>query len=262
MTRLKQWLYPWVESLDLSLFLPRLYNCRLCICSLVGLCQEPWCYILSWLDHETHVSNLVRSANFELRRNSSIRHLLSTDATKTLVSAFVLSRLDYCNSLLFGCPQYLLNKLQKVQNNAARLVPRVSKTDHIFPHLASLHWLPMDSRIQYKLSSLCYNCLNSTAPDYLTELLRIYKPTRQLRSSSDTAILCIPSVRTHLLGQRSFSYAAPAVWNTLPYEIRSSNTISSFKSSLKTSSFFSSPTDCVCVCVRERERGGEGEREN
>ena len=70
--------------------------------------------------------DLVRSANFELRRISSIRHLLSTNASKILVSAFVLSRLDYCNSLLVGCSQYLLNKLQKVQNNAARLVLRVS----------------------------------------------------------------------------------------------------------------------------------------
>ena len=166
-----------------------------------------------------------------------------------LVSAFVFSRLDYWNSLLFGCPQYLLNKLQKVQNNAPRLVLRVSKTDHIFPHLASFHWLPIDSRIQYKLSALCYNCLNSTAPDYLTELLRICKPTRQLRSSSDTSILCIPTVRTHSLGQRSFSYAAPTVWNTLPYEIRSSNTISSFKSSLKTYLFQRSYWVCVCVCV-------------
>ena len=136
---------------------------------------------------KTHVSNLICSANFELRRISSIRHLLSTDATKTLVSEFVLSRLDYCTSLLFGCPQYLLNKLQMVQNNAARLVRRVSKTDHMSPHLASLHWLPIDSRIQYRLSSLCYNCLNSTAPDYFTELLRIYKPASQLRSSSDTS---------------------------------------------------------------------------
>ena len=159
---------------------------------------------------KTHVSNLVRSANFKLRRISSIRHLLSIDATKTLVSAYVLSRLDHCNSLLFGCPQYLLNKLQLVQNNAARLVLRVSKTD-ISPHLASLHWLPTDSRIQYKLSFLCYNCLNSTAPDYLTELLKIYKPVRQLRSSSDSSILCIPAVRTHSLGQRSFSYVAPTV---------------------------------------------------
>ena len=54
---------------------------------------------------ETHVFNLVRPANFDLRHTSSIRHLLSTDATKTLVSAFVLLHLDYCNPLLFGCPQ-------------------------------------------------------------------------------------------------------------------------------------------------------------
>ena len=149
------------------------------------------------LTMKTHVSNLVFSANFELRRISSMRHLLSTDATKTLVSALVLSRLDYFNSLLFFFFCYLLNKLQNVQNNAARLVLRVSETDYISPHLASLFWLPIDSRIQYKLSSLC--CLNSTAPDYLTELPRMYKPTRQLHSSFDTSILCIPTVRTHLL---------------------------------------------------------------
>ena len=90
------------------------------------------------LTMKTQIYNLVRSANFELHRISSIRHLLSTDATETF-SAFVLSRLDYCNALLFGCPQYLLNKLQKVQNNAARLVLRVSRTNHISPHLPSLH---------------------------------------------------------------------------------------------------------------------------
>ena len=123
-------------------------------------------------------------------------------------------------NLLFGCRQYFLNKLQKVQNNAASLVLRFSKTGHSFPHLPSLHWLPIDSRIQYKPSSLCYNCLSSTAPDFLTELLRIYKPIRQLRSSFDTSILCIPTVRTHSLGQRSFSYAASTVWNTLPCEIQ------------------------------------------
>ena len=117
-------------------------------------CQKHWCYTWLPLDYKTHASNLVRIANFELRRISFIRHLLSTDATKILVSAFGLSRLDYCNCLLSGCPQYLLNKLQKVQNNAARLVLRVSKTDHISPHLAPLHWLPIDSRIQYKLFSL------------------------------------------------------------------------------------------------------------
>ena len=69
-----------------------------------------------------HVVNLIRTANFELRRINSMRHYLSVQATKTVVSAFVLSRQDHCSSLLSGCPQYPLNRLQKVQNNAARLI--------------------------------------------------------------------------------------------------------------------------------------------
>ena len=172
-----------------------------------------------------------------MRRISSIRHLLTTEATATLVSALVLSRLDYCNSLLYGCPQHLLNKLQKVQNAAARLILRIPKTEHTSPHLASLHWLPIFSRIQYKISTICYNCPNSTAPDYLTDLLTIYKPARQLRSSSDTSALRIPAFRTQSFGDRSFSHSAPSVWNTLPPEIRSCDTVSSFKSHLKTHLF-------------------------
>ena len=237
MTRLKQWLYPQVKSPDLSFAFPDFITV---VCesfpmsdSVKNLGVTLDCH----LTMKTHVSNLVRSANFELCHISSIRHLLSIDATKTVVSAFVLLLLDYCNTLLFDCPQYLLNKLQTVQNNAAHLILRVSKMDHTSPHLASLHWLPIDLWMQYKLSFLRYNCLNSTASDYLTELLKIYKPTHQLHSSSDTSILCIPTVCTHSFSQRSFSYAAQAVWDTLPYEIRSSNTILSFTSSLKTDLF-------------------------
>ena len=88
-------------------------------------------------------------------RISSIRHYLSVQATKTLVSAFVLSRLDYCKSLLSGYPQYLINRLQMVQNNAARLISKAPKTDHTTLHLRTLHWLPIDATIKYKLCSLC-----------------------------------------------------------------------------------------------------------
>ena len=97
----------------------------------------------------------------------------------------------------------------------------------------------------------------------LTELLRICKPTRQLHSSSDTSIFCIPIVRTHSLSQRSCVCvcvcAAPAVWNTLPYEMRSFNTISSFKLSLKTYLFQQSYW--LCVWGGEREGGGRERRE-
>ena len=167
----------------------------------------------------------------------SIRHYLSVQATKTLVSAFVLSRLDYCKSLLSGCPQHLLNRLQKVQNNAARLILKAPKTDHITPHLRTLHWLPIDARIKYKLCSLCFGAVTSAGPVYLSDLLKIYTPSRQLRSSADIRILCIPSVNSKSYGEHSFSYTAPTLWSTLPKDIRFSQPASSFRSALKTHLF-------------------------
>ena len=94
--------------------------------------------------------DVCRSAYSELRRISTIRHLLSVDSTKTLVSVFVLS----------GCPKHLLEKLQKVQNTAARLVLKAHKRDHVSPLLRTLHWLPIQARIEYKLLTLCHSfCL-------------------------------------------------------------------------------------------------------
>ena len=107
-----------------------------------------------------------------------------------------LSRLDYCKSPLSGSPQYLLNKIQKVQNNTACFVLRVLQTGHISSYIL----LRTDQWIQYKLAS---QCLNSTDPGYLPEL-KIYKPTRQLCSSSNTSVLCLPFVHRHSLGHRSF----------------------------------------------------------
>ena len=121
-----------------------------------------------------HVVNLIRTANFELRRTYSI-HYLSVQATKTLVSAFVLSRLDYCISLLSCCLQYLLNRLQ-----AVHLILKTPKTEHITPHLRTLHWLTIDARLKYKLCSLCIGAITSTGPVCLSDLLKIYTPSWQL----------------------------------------------------------------------------------
>ena len=167
-----------------------------------------------------NVVNRIRTANFELRRIISIRHYLSVQATKTLVSAFVLSRLDYCNSLLSGCPQYLLNRLRKVQNYAARLILKAPKTDNIIPHLRTLHWLPLDARIKYKLCSLCFGAITSAGPVYLSDLLKIYTPSRQLQSSADIRIPCIHlSTQSHTVNAL-FSYTTPKLWNILRKDIR------------------------------------------
>ena len=107
---------------------------------------------------------------------------LTTDATKTLVCAFVLSKLGYCISLLSSCLNQLLNKLRKVQNSAARLVLKARKQDYIKPFPQKLHWQPAQSRIQYKISTLCDNSFSETDPLYLSELLTVYYQSRQVRS--------------------------------------------------------------------------------
>ena len=189
------------------------------------------------LSFQSQISSVCRACFLELRRIASVRNLLSDAATTTLISAFVLSRLDYCNSLLSGCLKKLLIKLQKVQNNAARLVLRRSISSHATPMLESLHWLPVEKRIDYKLSLLCYKSLNDLAPSYLASLLKVYIPPRQLRSSSDSLIFQIPHYYYKTLGERSFSFQALTSWNKLPLSLRNSDSLSSLKSSLKTSLF-------------------------
>lgn len=98
-----------------------------------------------------HVVNLIWSVNFEPCRISSICYYLSLQATKTIVFTFILSQLDYCSSLLSGCLRYLLNRLHKVQNNAAHLIFTAPMTDHTSPHLCTLHWLPINARIKQNI---------------------------------------------------------------------------------------------------------------
>ena len=100
------------------------------------------------------ISKVCQSAYLELRRISSVRHVLIVEATKTHVTSLVLSILDYCNSLLSGMPQQHIEKLQKVQNCSARLIFKTSKRSHASPLLTKLHWLPIAQRIEYKVSSM------------------------------------------------------------------------------------------------------------
>ena len=178
-----------------------------------------------------------RKVYTEIRRITSIRNLLSIDSSKTLLTAFVLPKLDYCNSLFYGSPMYMLERHQKVQNSAARLIFRCRKQSHISTLLMSLHWLPINARIEYKLSVICHSFFLGFSPIYLSDLLLVYTPKRNLRSSSDNGILCIPKLRTRTFGHRSFSFAAPTIWNTLPSELRHTDSIQKFKLALKTHLF-------------------------
>jgi len=116
---------------------------------------------------KAHVSSLCRKCYFELRQLRQIRSSLSPEARKGLVHAMISSRLDYCNSLLYGVSAALLKKLQGVQNAAARFIAGVRRFDHITPVLHDLHWLPVQKRIVFKIATLVYKCMHEMAPSYL-----------------------------------------------------------------------------------------------
>ena len=142
------------------------------------------------LTMNAHVSNIARTCYFELRRLESIRGFLTSTATATLVSAFVLSRIDYCNSLLFGSAHDVTSHLQRMQNYAARVILRLPKSSSITIHLRSLHWVPVKVRSTYKISCLCYHCHSSTSPSYVTGMQhRKSLHTHNTRSSSYTMSL-------------------------------------------------------------------------
>ena len=112
--------------------------------------------------HKCSLPSLIaRTCYFELRRLASIRRLLTSTATATLVSAFVLSRIDYCSSLLFGSTHDVISHLQRIQNYAARVILRLPMSSSITIHLKSLHWLPVKVRSTYKIACLCYHCHSS-----------------------------------------------------------------------------------------------------
>ena len=185
---------------------------------------------------EQQVNAVCRSSYGQLRKIGRIRRYLSSEATKSLVNGLVTSRMDYCNALLHSLPNALTDKLQRVQNTAARIITRTSRHSHITPVLRELHWLPIQYRIQYKILVHTYNALNDRSPLYITDMLNKYRPSRTLRSQN-TLTLVTPRIKTVKYGQRCYKHTAPSLWNVLPSNIREARTIYTFKKLLKTHFF-------------------------
>ena len=135
---------------------------------------------------DKHVTNTCKACFCHLRNISKIRYCLSPADTEKLVHAFITSKLDSANSLLYGLPTFLTDRLQNVQNAGACIITHTKIYDHIKPVLKQLHWLPVNPRINYEILLLTYKALNGQAPSYITELLEPYTPIRNLSSSSKT----------------------------------------------------------------------------
>ena len=181
----------------------------------------------SQLTMKDHVSALCRSCFWQLRQLRLVRSSLTSDTAKTLVHAFVNSRIDYCNSMLYGVSDGLLKKLQAVQNAAARVVTGARKFDHVTPVLRDLHWLPVRQRIKYKLAMTVYKCLHGLAPTYLVDdchTISAIAGKRHLRSA-DTGTLFVPRTTTTLFcGRRPThleqSASCPSNRNALASDVR------------------------------------------
>ena len=182
-----------------------------------------------------HVSNIVRCASFHIRNIGRIRKYLDPKATENIMHSFVTSRLDMGNSLLIGLPQNQVGRLQRIQNAAARLVTLTRKRSHITPVLRGLHWLPVGYRIKYKILLIVFKAINNLAPEYIAQLLQPHNPRRMLRST-DKSLLSEPR-SNRSWGDRSFSVAAPRLWNALPSHLKSISSLPQFKTALKTHLF-------------------------
>ena len=196
----------------------------------------------SRLTFAAHVSAVCKACNYHLWALRHIRHLLTADVANTLACSIVGSRLDYCNSILYGAPTS--TKLQRLQYSIARVVLQQPRRVHAEPLLQSLHWLPIKQRIDYKLAVLTYKVRATSSPKYLDDLIsnRVTGTRMSLRSAS-RALLTVPFTRT-VCASRAFRVCAPIVWNRLPVDLQFCDCFKTFKSRLKTFLFRSACNIC------------------
>ena len=148
----------------------------------------------TWLDStllmNSHVNNTCSNALYYLYNIRRIRKYFSRQSTETLIRAFVSSRVDHRNILLYGLRAYKLTELQRVQNATARIIFQESKYCHVRPLLYNLHWLAVKFRIDFKILLLTYKTINGLAPFYLQELINPKEACKyRLRSDCDGLVL-------------------------------------------------------------------------
>ena len=184
---------------------------------------------------QKQINRITSTCYYHIRKISKVRKYLNIDAARSLINAYVISRMDYGNALLAELPAYLIKKLQRVQNYAARVINRTGWRDSISRQLKDLHWLPVKQRIEYKVILTVYKSLNNLAPGYLKNLLKYRQTVRTLRSSN-RQYLFVKRYRTRY-GARTFSYIGPKLWNQLPLSLRKTDSLPKFKTMLKTHLF-------------------------
>ena len=175
----------------------------------------------------SHISAVCSSCFYHMHDLWRICRHLDLDSAKLLATALVTSRLDYCNSFLYGIADIDLTRLQRVQNQLARLVTKSPLFTRSLPLLRSLHWSPIRLGILFKINLLTYKTLHEKQPVYLHSMLATSNPSCSLRSNNDNSLL-VPRVKTNT-DARDFHSCAPSLWNNLLLSVRSAISGATFK---------------------------------
>ena len=179
------------------------------------------------LTFREHVGKMVVSCNITIRKLSKIKDFLTYEQLRTAVCTYIFSVLDYCNSLLYGIQSDLMDKLQSVQNSAARLVKGKSKfRGSTAEFIRKCHWLRVKERIVFKICLLVHKCLYGSAPKCLKEMITY--------SGSERTKKLVQPTHKGSFGSRSFGRVGPKLWNLLPLNLRTETDTSKFKKDLKT----------------------------
>ena len=195
-------------------------------------------FLDSNLSFDEHIRRTKKKAIGNLINIAHIAKYIDKDTRTKLIHNLVFSTIDFCNSVLYGLPDYKLHGLQIIINNSARLImgiPRFSR-ERITPICIDLHFLPIKARIIYKICLMTFKALTFGQPVYLNELLHIYRPNTNvaLRHTSEPLRLTETRMSMSLCENRSFQYCAPRLFNQIPPHVRSQNSVDSFKRQLKT----------------------------
>jgi len=186
-----------------------------------------------------HTKAVSKSCFYHIRALKHIRDSLDSSMIRTIAAALVTSRLDYANSVLYGIPSKYISRLQRTQNTLARVVGG-SHTPNRTSNLATLsqlHWLPIHDRIKFKIATMTHKAIYTCNPPYLANLVQWHTPSRNLRSASAN-LLSVTRCNISF-GARGFRSAAPAIWNSLPSNVRSCETLTTFRRHLKSHLFHS-----------------------
>ena len=194
-------------------------------------------YLDQNLNFKKHIITKCKAALINIRKIRMIRKFLTREICHQLMLSLAISHLDYGNAILIGCPNTTLGLMQKVQNTAARMVLNKHHSHSATECLKQLHWLPIKSRIEYKVLTIVFKCKHGMAPKYLQDLLHPREHQRQGLKSNDKQLFRIPPTTRRTFADRSFSVKGPKLWNDLPNHIQTITSYSIFKKQLKTHLF-------------------------